>query len=62
MELYYNAGARYFVAQATHHDNFFNYDSGINRFNSVKVGPHKDICALWEQAARKYGMLFGLRL
>ena len=22
MELYYNAGARYFVAQATHHDNF----------------------------------------
>ena len=62
MELYYNAGARYFVAQATHHDNFFNYDSGINRFNSVKVGPHKDICALWEQAARKYGMRFGLRL
>lgn len=60
MELYYNAGARYFVAQATHHDNFFNYDSGINRFNSVKVGPHKDICALWEQAARKYGMRFGL--
>ena len=62
MELYYNAGARYFVAQATHHDNFFNYDSGINRFNAEKVGPPKAICPLWEQAARMFGMWFGLRL
>ena len=44
MDLYYKAGARYFVAQATHHDNFFNYDSKVNRMNSVNVGPGKDIC------------------
>ena len=60
MDLYYKAGARYFVAQATHHDNFFNYDSKVNPFNSVSIGPGKDICKLWQNAARKYGMRFGL--
>ena len=60
MDLYYRAGARYFVAQATHHDNFFNYDSKVNPYNSVKIGPEKDICALWKQAADKHGMRFGL--
>ncbi len=60
MELFYKAGARYFVAQATHHDNFFNYDSKINPFNSVAIGPGKDICKLWQDAAKKYNMRFGL--
>ena len=56
MAKYYKAGARYFVAQAMHHDHFFNYDSDINRMNSVKVGPHKDIAGLWKAAAQKYGL------
>lgn len=60
MELYHRAGARYFVAQATHHDNFFNYDSKVNRFNSVNMGPGKDICAMWKAAADAHGMPFGL--
>ncbi len=60
MELYYKAGARYFVAQATHHDNFFNYDSKVNKFNSVNIGPNKDICKLWQDAAKKFNMRFGL--
>ena len=60
MEKYRRAGARYFMAQATHHDHFFNYDSAVNRMNSVKVGPHKDILALWQAAAQKYGMPFGI--
>ena len=60
MDLYYKAGARYFMAQASHHDHFFNYDSQLNRFNSVQMGPKKDICALWQKAAHKRGMPFGL--
>ena len=60
MEKYYKAGARFFVAQACHHDHFFNFASKLNRFNSVQVGPHKDICGLWQQAARKYNMPFGI--
>lgn len=60
MEKYHRAGARYFMSQGTHHDHFFNYDSAVNRMNSVKVGPHKDILALWQAAAKKYGMPFGI--
>ena len=60
MDLYYKAGARYFVAQAMHHDHFFNYPSKLNRMNSVQVGPHKDICGLWQKAAKRYNLPFGL--
>jgi alpha-L-fucosidase len=60
MELYTKAGAKYFVAQAMHHDHFFNYPSGYNRFNSMQVGPQKDICGLWKKAAEKHGLPFGL--
>ena len=59
-ERYRKAGARYLMTQATHHDHFFNYDSKINRMNSVNVGPHKDILALWKKAADRQGMKFGL--
>ena len=60
MEKYVRAGARFFAAQAMHHDNFFNYASAINPMNSVNVGPKKDICALWQAAARAKGLPFGL--
>lgn len=60
MDLYVAAGAKYFVAQAMHHDNFFNYGSEIHRWNSVNMGPKKDIVALWKQAAVKRGLPFGL--
>ena len=60
MARYHRAGARYFVAQAMHHDHFFNFPSRYNRMNSVNVGPKKDIVGLWKAAAEKYGMPFGL--
>lgn len=60
MARYHRAGARYFMSQGTHHDHFFNYNSKINRMNSVNVGPHKDILALWKAAADKYHMPFGI--
>ena len=60
MEKYYKAGARYFMSQGTHHDHFFNYDSSLNRMNSVNVGPKKDILAMWKAAADKFGMPFGI--
>lgn len=60
MDKYVRAGARFFAAQAMHHDNFFNYDSQINRMNSVNVGPHRDICDLWARAARARGLPFGV--
>ena len=60
MDKYVRAGARYFVAQATHHDHFFNYASSVNPMNSVNVGPHKDILALWKAAADRHGLPFGI--
>ncbi len=60
MSLYVDAGARYFVAQAAHHDNFHNWNSRFHDWNAVKVGPHKDIVGLWRDAARSRGLRFGL--
>lgn len=60
MELYVAAGAKYMVAQAMHHDNFFNYASKLHNWNSVNIGPEKDIVGLWKQAAAKYNLPFGI--
>jgi len=60
MDRFVAAGARYFVAQAVHHDNFFNYEASVNPWNSAKVGPGKDIVGLWKAAAEERGLPFGL--
>ena len=60
MELYKAAGADYFVAQAVHHDNFDNWNSRYHKWNSVKIGPHKDMVGVWQTAARKLGLPFGV--
>lgn len=60
MAMYKKAGAKYFVAMASHHDNFFMWDSKINPYNSVKMGPKKDMVAIWQAAAKKQGMNFGV--
>ncbi|MBI4977248.1 MAG: alpha-L-fucosidase [Spirochaetes bacterium] len=60
MKQYIEAGAKYFVAQAAHHDNFDNFNSKHHRWNSVNMGPKKDIVKLWRDAAKKYNLPFGL--
>jgi alpha-L-fucosidase len=61
MKLYKRVGAKYFVGLAVHHDNFFLWDSKIHpKWNSVNMGPKKDVVALWQQAARKEGLYFGV--
>jgi alpha-L-fucosidase len=60
MALYKRVGAKYFVSMATHHDNFFLWNSKIHRWNSVNMGPKKDIVGLFQAAARKEGLRFGV--
>ncbi len=60
MALYKKAGAKYFVVLANHHDNWDNWNSKYYRWNSVNVGPKKDIVGLWAAAARKEGLRFGV--
>ncbi len=60
IELYKNAGARYFTAMGVHHDNFDCWDSTYHRWNSVRVGPGKDIVGMWRDATRAAGLRFGV--
>jgi alpha-L-fucosidase len=60
ISLYKRAGARYFVALANHHDNFDCYDSRYQPWNSVNIGPKRDIVGDWAKAARAAGLRFGI--
>jgi alpha-L-fucosidase len=60
MDLYVKAGAKYFVSLANHHDNFDNYDSTHHEWNSVHIGPKKDIVGTWAKLARTNGLRFGV--
>lgn len=60
MALYKKAGAGYFVTMGSHHDNFFLWNSRIHKWNSVNMGPHKDVVGLWQKAAKKEGLRFGV--
>lgn len=60
MALYKRAGAKYFVSLANHHDNFDAYNSKYHPWNSVNVGPKKDIVGTWAKIARANGLRFGV--
>src|SRR5208337_4703234 len=45
-------GAKYFMALANHHDNFDNFNSKYQPWNSVAIGPQKDLIGGWAKAAR----------
>jgi alpha-L-fucosidase len=60
MALYKKVGAKYFVSMATHHDDFFLWNSKIHKWNSVNMGPKKDVVGLWQKAAKKEGLRFGV--
>ncbi len=59
-QLFKAAGARYVVPVAEHHDGFAMYNSDLNAWNSVKMGPGKDIIGLLKSAIEKEGLVFGL--
>jgi alpha-L-fucosidase len=59
-ELFKESGARYVVPVAEHHDGFSMYDSAINPWNTVKMGPHRDIIGELAGAIRSDGLHFGL--
>ena len=56
MKLYASAGAKYFMAMGNHHDNFDCWDSPYQEWNSVNIGPKKDIVGGWAKACKKYGV------
>jgi alpha-L-fucosidase len=53
-------GARYVVPVAVHCDNFDNWDSAHQRYNSVNMGPRRDIIGEWKHACKKLDLRFGV--
>ncbi|GAA0732450.1 alpha-L-fucosidase [Sphingomonas japonica] len=60
VRLYKAAGAKYFMALANHHDNLDAYDSAHHAWNTMRVGPKRDIVGGWEKAVRREGLKFGV--
>ena len=59
---YRKAGARLFISLANHHDGFDAWNSKHQPWNSVSIGPHRDVVGDWAAAARKQGLRFGVTL
>lgn len=60
MKKYKAVGCKYFMALANHHDNFDLWDSPYQEWNSVNVGPKRDLGGEWAEAARENGLKFGM--
>lgn len=60
LKFYKANGAKYFLALAVHCDNFDNWNSRYQPWNSVNLGPHQDLIGGWAKAARKNGLHFGV--
>ena len=62
VKLYHEAGARYFFTLGQHHDNFDLWQSPYQEWNSVNMGPKKDIVKGWSDACKKYGLPVGVSM
>jgi len=60
LKFYKENGAKYFMALANHHDNMDLWNSTYQPWNSVNVGPQKDLIGGWAKAARKNGLRFAV--
>ena len=60
VDLFRKAGARYVIPVAEHHDGFQMYDSELSNWNSVQMGPGRDIIGELAAAVREEGLIFGL--
>lgn len=58
--LYKKAGAKFFAQMINHHDGFDMFDSTYQPWNSVNVGPKKDLTGMWAKAARDAGLRFAV--
>jgi alpha-L-fucosidase len=57
-ELFSRSGARYVTPVAEHHDGFQMYDSALSHWNSVEMGPKRDVLGELKSAIERQGMKF----
>ena len=59
-ELFRQAGARYVVPVAEHHDGFQMYASELSHWNAAEMGPHRDVVVELKQACEARGLTLGV--
>ena len=59
-KIYQAAGARFLMIQGVHHDNYDMWNSKYQPWNSVNIGPKRDLLGEWAKACRANGMHYGV--
>ena len=62
VRFYKSVGARYFMTLGNHHDNMDLWDSKYQPWNSVNMGPKRDIVGEWAAACKKYDLPLGVSI
>jgi alpha-L-fucosidase len=58
--LFKQAGAKYVVPVAEHHDGFAMYKTAYSKWNAVEMGPKRDVIGELAAEIKKQGLVFGL--
>lgn len=59
-KIYKDAGARFLMIQGVHHDNYDLWNSKYQLWNSVNIGPKRDLIGEWAKACRANGLYYGV--
>lgn len=59
-KIYQDAGARFLMIQGVHHDNYDLWNSKYQPWNSVNIGPKRDLLGEWAKACRANNMHYGV--
>lgn len=60
IELFKEAGAKFVVPVAEHHDGFAMYPTKQNKWNALEMGPKRDVIGELAKATRAHGLIFGV--